>query len=88
METSVKAKVMAPPQPTENPEAEEEASSACSSSSSSSSYSSSEFCDPMEEFSRQLEDIVSTYSSKVSALDKQVSKEHGTEKKILNFCPH
>ncbi|XP_034555048.1 alpha-taxilin-like [Notolabrus celidotus] len=77
METSVKAaKVLVPPQPIDNMEGEDEASpAACStpSPSSPSPSSSSEFFNPMEEFSRQLEDIISTYSSAASGLDKQQS---------------
>ncbi|XP_060908786.1 beta-taxilin-like isoform X2 [Labrus mixtus] len=76
METSVKAaKVMVPPQPTESTEGEEAAPpAACASSPSSDCF------DPMEEFNRQLEDIISTYGSVASVLDKQSAVEAEMEK--------
>uniref|UniRef100_A0A3Q3KX00 Taxilin beta a n=1 Tax=Mastacembelus armatus TaxID=205130 RepID=A0A3Q3KX00_9TELE len=72
METS--AKVLVPPQPdmassssdTENTEPEA-AAAACASS--------SDFFDPMEEFSRRLEDIVGTYGSAADVLDTQKSMQ-------------
>ncbi|XP_068565226.1 beta-taxilin isoform X2 [Cebidichthys violaceus] len=73
METSVKAaEVLVPPKPdgkAENTEA-----------SSSSSSSSSDHIDPMEEFKRRLEDIVSTHGSAAELLDKQSLMEAETEK--------
>ncbi len=36
--------------------------------------SSSDYFDPMEEFSKRLEDIISTYGSAASLLDKQVGQ--------------
>ncbi|CAJ1077744.1 beta-taxilin-like isoform X1 [Xyrichtys novacula] len=80
MEASVKtAKVLVPPQPAENPDGEE-AAAACASLPSPTTSSFSEFADPMEEFSRQLEDIISTYSSTTSILDKQSAVEAEMEK--------
>uniref|UniRef100_UPI0037E7370B beta-taxilin isoform X2 n=1 Tax=Semicossyphus pulcher TaxID=241346 RepID=UPI0037E7370B len=79
METSVKAaKVMVPPQPDvvspENTEGEEAAPpAACASSSSSSS----DYFDPMEEFRRRLEDIISAHGS---AASQQSVVEAGMEK--------
>ncbi|TMS12728.1 Beta-taxilin [Larimichthys crocea] len=63
METSVKAaEVLMPPQP--DMDAESEAPpAACAAS--------SDFFDPMEEFSRRLEDIISTYGSAASVMDRQ-----------------
>ncbi|KAM6992823.1 LOW QUALITY PROTEIN: beta-taxilin [Tautogolabrus adspersus] len=76
METSVKAaKVMVPPQPTESTEDEEAAPPAARASSPT-----SDFFDPMEEFNRQLEDIISTYGSAASVLDKQSVVEAEMEK--------
>ncbi|XP_044025670.1 gamma-taxilin isoform X1 [Siniperca chuatsi] len=82
METSVKAaEVMVSPQPdvassspdAENTEGEVAAPpAACSSS--------SDFFDPMEEVSRRLEDIISTYGSAASLLHKQSVVEAETEK--------
>ncbi|XP_041660450.1 beta-taxilin-like isoform X2 [Cheilinus undulatus] len=83
METSVKAAEVLVPPPTEDSEVEEAAPlAACASSSSPSpsSSSSSDFFDPMEEFSRRLEDIVSTYGSAASVLDKQGGVEAEMEK--------
>ncbi|XP_026164074.1 alpha-taxilin isoform X2 [Mastacembelus armatus] len=76
METS--AKVLVPPQPdmassssdTENTEPEA-AAAACASS--------SDFFDPMEEFSRRLEDIVGTYGSAADVLDTQDAAEAALE---------
>ncbi|XP_070781839.1 alpha-taxilin [Enoplosus armatus] len=82
METSVKAaELMVSPQPdvaspppgAENTEGEAAAPPAASGSSSSSS-------NPMEEFSRRLEDIISTYGSAASLLDRQSVTETETEK--------
>lgn len=76
METSVKAaEVLVPPQPdvassspdADNTEGEVVAPPAVCGSPSDS-------FDPMEEFSRRLEDIISTYGSAASVLDKQVGQ--------------
>ncbi|GAA6231662.1 alpha-taxilin-like isoform X1 [Lates japonicus] len=80
METSVKAaKVLVPPQPdvaSSNMDDEhtegEAAAAACGSSSDS--------FDPMLEFSRRLEDIISTYSSAADLMDKQSVVEAEKEK--------
>lgn len=57
------AEVLMPPQP--DMDAESEAPpAACAAS--------SDFFDPMEEFSRRLEDIISTYGSAASVMDRQV----------------
>ncbi len=70
METSVKAaEVLVPPQPDVSEDAAEEAAAppaACSSP--------SDFIDPMLEFSRRLEDIISTYGSAASVLDRLVGQ--------------
>ncbi|XP_023266845.1 beta-taxilin-like isoform X2 [Seriola lalandi dorsalis] len=79
METSVKtAKVLVPPQPdvaslnNENTEGEAARPAARGSS--------SDLCDPMLEFSRRLEDILSTHGSAASLLDKQSVVEAEMEK--------
>lgn len=70
METSVKAaEVPVPPQPDKpssaldpkSSEVVEAAAAACA-----------DVLDPMKEFGRRLEDIISTYGSAASLLDKQV----------------
>ncbi|KAG8011536.1 Beta-taxilin [Nibea albiflora] len=62
MEMSVKAtEVLVPPQP--DMDAESEAPPA--------DCASADFFDPMEEFSRRLEDIISTYGSAASVMDRQ-----------------
>uniref|UniRef100_A0A3Q3A3V1 Taxilin beta a n=1 Tax=Kryptolebias marmoratus TaxID=37003 RepID=A0A3Q3A3V1_KRYMA len=72
METSVKAaELLVPPQPDEAPplegeRSEGEAAAACASSSSSDTF------DPMQEFSRRLEDIIRTHGSADGLLDKLV----------------
>uniref|UniRef100_A0A8P4GBI5 Beta-taxilin n=1 Tax=Dicentrarchus labrax TaxID=13489 RepID=A0A8P4GBI5_DICLA len=70
METSVKAtEVLVPPQPNvaSSGEGEEKAPpAACGSS--------SDFVDPMKEFSRRLEDIIGSYGSAASVLEKQVGQ--------------
>ncbi|XP_073349408.1 beta-taxilin-like isoform X1 [Pagrus major] len=82
METSVKTtEVLVPPQSdmessSSSPDTDGEAAAppaACSSS--------SDYINPMEEFSRRLEDIISTYGSAASMLDKQSGVEVETEKK-------
>ncbi|KAM9339483.1 beta-taxilin-like isoform 2-T2 [Symphorus nematophorus] len=82
METSVKAaEVLVPPQPdvASSPDADHTEGAACcassSSSPSSSSSSSGDFIDPMLEFSRRLEDIISAHGSAASIPDKQLVEE-------------
>ncbi|XP_051265099.1 beta-taxilin isoform X1 [Dicentrarchus labrax] len=76
METSVKAtEVLVPPQPNvaSSGEGEEKAPpAACGSS--------SDFVDPMKEFSRRLEDIIGSYGSAASVLEKQIVVEVETDK--------
>ncbi|XP_039981032.1 beta-taxilin isoform X2 [Xiphias gladius] len=80
METSVKAaKVLVPPQPdvaTSSPDEEnvegEVSAAACGSS--------SDFFDPVLEFGRRLEDIISSHGSAASFLDEQSVVEAETEK--------
>ncbi|XP_049913885.1 alpha-taxilin isoform X1 [Epinephelus moara] len=78
METSVKAaEVLVPPQPdmdAKNTEGEAAAAPAACGSSSD------DYINPMEEFSRKLEDIISTHGSAASLLDKQSTMEALTEK--------
>lgn len=81
METSVKAaKVLAPPQP-----------EAASSSLDDDSTEVEAVFNPMEEFNRRLEDIISTHGSAAGLQDKQVGQvmdSHviSTFKFTSNFC--
>ena len=72
METSVKAtEVLVPPQPevaSSSPDADHPEGAACSGASSD------DFIDPMVEFSRQLEDIITAHGSAASTLEKQVGQ--------------
>nr|XP_020442541.1 gamma-taxilin-like isoform X2 [Monopterus albus] len=80
METSVKAtNLLVPPQADEassSPDAEGTEGDVAAAAGSSSS----DFFDPMKEFSRRLEDIISTYSSTANPLDGQSAVEVELEK--------
>uniref|UniRef100_A0A3Q3J9C3 Taxilin beta a n=1 Tax=Monopterus albus TaxID=43700 RepID=A0A3Q3J9C3_MONAL len=84
METSVKAtNLLVPPQADEassSPDAEGTEGDVAAAAGSSSS----DFFDPMKEFSRRLEDIISTYSSTANPLDGQV----GQDLSIIYRCSH
>ncbi|KAM7368285.1 hypothetical protein PAMP_014520 [Pampus punctatissimus] len=77
METSVKAKVLVPPQPdiaSSPPDADSAAAEAAA------PPAASNFFEPMKEFSRRLEAIISTHGSVAGLLDKQSLVEAELEK--------
>ncbi|XP_070705430.1 alpha-taxilin isoform X2 [Pempheris klunzingeri] len=82
METSVKAaEVLVPPQPdvaSSPPDAENTGAKVAAAPPAACS-SPSDFFDPMEEFSRRLEDIIGTYGCAAALQDKQVSQKSVTE---------
>ncbi|XP_038583284.1 beta-taxilin isoform X2 [Micropterus salmoides] len=79
METSVKAAEVMVPQP-DVADAVNAEGNAAAAAPAAACGSSSDFFDPMEEFSRRLEDIISTHGSAASLPDKQRVVEAETEK--------
>lgn len=75
METSVKAAEVMVPQP-DVADAVNAEGNAAAAAPAAACGSSSDFFDPMEEFSRRLEDIISTHGSAASLPDKQVGKHN------------